>query len=368
MKKKLIILLILIIMIIVVIAIRIYKKTNKYSKIEVIYGYENFMAVEYLGRMKTLNINVIGEKAMSLKNLIEKYDIENSKNEDKGHLRILATGDCLVKFYDGSKMSIDTNNYSIQYKNGGRFYNLSNVPELTNAVKEIVKIELNKKETENINTNKITITPESTKASIEIKDQKLISKLLNEYKYVDSNLSKEDIKEMKDEFQEDSERNGELSRFEVEYTVDFNNGLILRIYPNSDIHASVVENNGRIKKNIQIYGKFIHMINNIYTDYNKTNKLFEAEKIYIKHNGITKKIQNDKKEYLMDELIKQWITPMEYWNYEIDNDFADYTLIINENKVILDESESSMIIVYRDGKVKKIIRNKVLEDYIKSLF
>lgn len=206
--------------------------------------------------------------------------------------------------------------------------------------------------------------------------------MLNKYKYgilfvenilrggkKKSDLSKKDVTELEKHYiNENNYGDGETFKVEIKYTVNFNNGTIIEIYPRSETVGCIVDNKGNIKEIIQIYENFINIIDNLYADELRgDNKLFESEEIYITHNGTSQKISDIEKKYILDELTKLHFSGIGYKKYKMDDDLTDYILSINNNSIIIDYSEDAVYSICENERIKEIQMPENLKNYIKKL-
>lgn len=354
---------------IIIVGIKLYRNKNKYKSIKIIYGYGELVFTDIKVDGEKLEINVTGKELVELKKLIEESDIENSENMQDGKIKFVYPGYYKLKFYDGSTMVINYNSYSAQYKKFNNYSKIFDAQKISQFVKELVDDELNTQEPNLIYSTQITISPESSNKTMVITDKEIISKLLNEFKYVKSDMSYKMLLESESYYRKKSNsEDGEIFKFEISYNVNFNDDTSVKIYPHSSTLGCFLDDTGNAKEIIQIYGQFMNMIDNLYADYvRNTNKLFEAPKISIKHNGIITDISDSEKEYILEELSKLKFSGIGYRNYEVDDDTKDYILLINTNQIILDDTDNNVYSIVENEKIKEISMPNAFKDYIKNL-
>ena len=351
-------------------------KLDKFDKIQISYDYGSivsFSGTYEVEKDNAFKIDVQGEELAELQNILNNYDIESDeyKIEETGHYHgstffsgiIIIPASYKVEFNDGSEMIIDERDYEIQYKNGDNYYLIKDGKEICKKVIKLVDEKLHE-EVIKADTQMISVKGLTSGKTLNISNQEIILKILNEFRYAKDAVVTEELYDTLIEDEKDDYDNERKSYRELEYRIDFNNGTIIKVgLRNGNIGCISDENNNFIE-GIKINSKFIFMIHNIFTDYYRENeKLFETEEIYIKHNNIERKLSGSEKTELLTKLLM----------IEIDGDkiresisasTKDYILTINNNRIIL--NHNSLYIIYANGD-RSYIYSLELAEYIKKL-
>lgn len=351
-------------------------KFNKFDKIQISYKYGsimNFSGTYEDEEDNVFKIDVQGDQLAELQNILKKYNIESDKYkiEETGHYHgstfyggiIIIPAEYKVEFNDGSEMIIDERTYKIQYKNGDNYYLLTDGKEISKAIIKIVDENLHI-EPVKVDTKMISIKGLTSGKTLNIRDNETISKVLNEFRYAKDKVVTEELyKKLIGYEKEDYDKKRRISR-ELEYKIDFNNGIIIKIILRNGNVACISDENNNFIDGIKINSKFIFMIHNIFTDYyRKKDKLFETEKIYIQHNNIERKLLDSEKIEFLNKLLMIEIDGDKI-RETISSSTNDYILKINNNKIILDQN--NLYIIYANGE-SSYIDSLDLADYMKKL-
>lgn len=351
-------------------------KFDKFDKIQILYDYGNIMSFSGTYEDENYNafeIEVQGEQLTDLQNILRNYNIEDDKYkiEETGHYHgstfyggiVIIPAKYKVKFNDGSEMIIDESVYEIQYKNGDTYYLINDGKEICQKIIKLVDEKLHE-EVIKLDTKMISIKGLTSGNTLNISNQETVLKILNEFRYAKDAVVTEELYNRLIDYEKDDYDNNRKSYRELEYSIDFNNGTIIKVGLRNGNVGCISDKNNDFIEGIKINSKFIFMIHNIYTDYYKEkDKLFEAEEIYIQHNMIEQELSNIEKTEFLNKLLMLEIDGVKI-RESISSSTSDYILKINNNKIILDQN--NLYIVFANGE-SSYIYSSDLADYIKNL-
>lgn len=351
-------------------------KFDKFDKIQILYDYGNIMSFSGTYEDEEDNafeIEVQGEQLAELQNILRNYNIESDKYkiEETGHYHgstfyggiVIIPAEYKVKFNDGSEMIINERDYEIQYKNRDTYYLINDGKEISQKIIKLVDEKLHE-EVIKADTKMISIKGLTSGNTLNISNQETVFKILNEFRYAKDAVVTEELYNTLIDYEKDDYDNKRKSYRELEYSIDFNNGTIIKVGLRNGNVGCISDENNNFIEGIKINSKFIFMIHNIYTDYYKEkDKLFETEEIYIQHNKIERKLSNIEKTEFLNKLLMIEIDGDKI-RESISSSTSDYILKINNNKIILDQN--NLYIVYANGE-SSYIYSLDLADYIKNL-
>lgn len=351
-------------------------KADKFEKIQILYNYGNLMS--FSGTYKdeednALFIDIQGGQLNELQNILSNYNIESDKYkmEEEGHYHgstfyggiPLIPADYRVKFNDGSEMIINERDYTIQYKNGNNFYLITDGKEISQKIIKLVDEKLHE-EVIKTDTKMISIKGLTSGNTLNISNQEIILKILNEFRYATDAVMTEDLYDRLIKYEKKDYDNKRKSYRELEYKIDFNNGTIIKVGLRNGNVGCISDENNNFIDGIKINSKFIFMIHNLFTDYYKEkDKLFETDKIDIQHNNIKRKLLDSEKTEFLNKLLMLEIDGAKI-RESISLSTDDYILKINNNKIILNQND--LYIVDANGDSNYIFSLE-LADYIRDL-
>ena len=351
-------------------------KFDKFDKIQILYDYGNIMSFSGTYEDEEDNafeIDVQGEQLAELQNILRNYNIESDKYkiEETGHYHGstfygvigIIPAEYKVKFDDGSEMIINERDYEIQYKNGDTYYLINDGKEISQKIIKLVDEKLHE-EVIKADTKMISIKGLTSGNTLNISNQETVFKILNEFRYAKDAVVTEELYNTLIDYEKDDYDNKRKSYRELEYSINFNNGTIIKVGLRNGNVGCISDEKNNFIEGIKINSKFIFMIHNIYTDYYKEkDKLFETEEIYIQHNKIERKLSNIEKTEFLNKLLMIEIDGDKI-RESISSSTSDYILKINNNEIILDQN--NLYIVYANGE-SSYIYSLDLADYIKNL-
>ena len=216
-------------------------KFDKFDKIQILYDYGNIMS--FSGTYEDENdnafeIEVQGEQLADLQNILRNYNIEGDKYkiEETGHYHdstfyggiVIIPAKYKVKFNDGSEMIIDERDYEIQYKNGDTYYLINDGKEISQKIIKLVDEKLHE-EVIKPDTKMISIKGLTSGNTLNISNQETVFKILNEFRYVKDAVVTEELYNTLIDYEKDDYDNKRKSYRELEYSIDFNNGTIIKV-------------------------------------------------------------------------------------------------------------------------------------------
>ena len=345
---------------------------ERFDKIKISYSFGSI--VNFSGTYEEeqmFEVDLQGDQLKKLQNLLQQQNIDSDqyKMEEIGHYHestfyggyVMIPGEYRLQFNDGSEMIVDEMDYEMQYKKGENYYLITDGEDIAKTIIKIVDTEIHKEVTE-METEKISIQGLSSGKTLTITDSELITKILGEYIYKESNVVDEELYNTLIEYEQEDYTYGRKRTRELEYQIDFNNGTIIKIGLRNGNIGCISDKNGTFVQGIQINPKFVFLIHNLFTDYyKKTDKLFNAEIVYVKHNGLEIELSDSDKEKLFNKLV---MIELDQDINEIELEESDYIIRINNNRIILKEDE--LYIIYPDGDCCQFY-SVYIPDFIKGL-
>lgn len=338
-----------------------YKKDIRSIKIRYAYAY-NVQTADDLNEINEdgnyidiLEVNLEKEELCKIKSLIEKLSFREINNLD---LVVIDTYQVVVN--DDYKLYISPSQDYACYIKGNNVFIIEISEELINEIEKIVQKNVSK--TIEYSSDKLTISKvfyedeeeKENAKDIEITNPKHIETILESVQYSKVNITEE-----------------ELAGEEIEYIVDFNNGLKICTYYASILGYILDENND--KTFIAFNTDFDYMVQLMYENYiSGRNDTLKASEIVVKYKDKEVKITESEK---VEEIIEK-LKMCSYFSPDYLEDFgtSDYSsndILIEVGKFLYiipgEKTMGNRYYIDENKKAYLVTSLRDLESYFKEL-